>query len=495
MRSLRFAAVAAAGLLLGNAAEAISWVEIARGTSTTYYLDPDSVRRSGEQASATVRVVFDDLRFSSAGLGYTESVGDRRFNCSAGTWAVTEYRLLNSRGRVVTNEKLEARWQTATSGSVAAAIVERVCSRKPAEEAPRPGTSDHGPKKATTTQISKDDEEEWHLADDTVAFTGARFVAVVFQLVKPYVDEASRKEVHAIGWRVEGDCAASRMATTLKRVFDGDFELIRELTLSEKVGTSRQYADGTIAFHVLKTICARRGLSVVAAAGEAGSLPREGSSRPQQSRSEQSSGTGFAVTANGRILTNNHVVKDCSKLWVSSPGTARTSARVVAHDDRNDLALVEATMATPAYAAFRTVPVKAGESVVALGFPLKGLLASEVNVSTGTISALAGIANDTTKLQLSAPIQPGNSGGPLLDATGAVSAVVVEKLDAIAMAKATGTIPEGISFAIKGDVATLFLRSAGIEPRTSPPNMPRLEAAEVAQGGKPMTFLLECEGK
>jgi len=130
---------------------------------------------------------------------------------------------------------------------------------------------------------------------------------------------------------------------------------------------------------------------------------------------------------------------------------------------------------------------------VALGFPLKGLLASEVNVSTGTVSALAGIANDTSKLQLSAPIQPGNSGGPLLDATGAVSAIVVEKLDALAMAKATGTIPEGIAFGVKGEIAVLFLRSAGVEPRMATQGMPRLEASEVAQRGRPMIYLLECE--
>lgn len=490
---LLFAAIAAAGLALSGAAQATSWVEVARGASTTYYLDADSVKRSGEQVSATVRIVFEELRFSSAGLEYTESVGDRRYDCAAGTYTVVGYRLLNARGRVVANERRDAQWQKPPVDSVAAAIFARVCSRNSTQEASGPSSSERGSKEGTTTQIAKDDEEEWLLVDESVKFTEARFVAVVFQLLKPYTDEASRKEVHALGWRVEGDCSSSTMATTLKRAFDSDFQLIRGLTLSERDRMPRQYADGTIAFHALKTICARRGLSVVAAAGDSSRPSRETDPRQLPSRSERSSGTGFAVTATGRILTNNHVVKDCSKLWVSAPGTARTAARVVAHDDRNDLALVEAAILTPVYAAFRTAPMKSGEGVVALGFPLKGLLASEVNVSTGTVSALAGIGNDATKLQLSAPIQPGNSGGPLLDATGAVAAVVVEKLDAIAVAKATGTIPEGISFAIKGDVAILFLRSAGLEPRTTSPNMPRLEAVEVAQAGRPMTFLLECE--
>ncbi|MBS0151002.1 MAG: trypsin-like peptidase domain-containing protein [Nitrospira sp.] len=101
--------------------------------------------------------------------------------------------------------------------------------------------------------------------------------------------------------------------------------------------------------------------------------------------------------------------------------------------------------------------------MVVVGFPLRGLLASEATISTGIANALAGIGNDTRFLQISAPIQPGNSGGPLLDHAGQIVGVVVSKLDAVRVAKATDDIPQNISFAINGTVAKAFLDANGVE--------------------------------
>jgi uncharacterized protein len=95
-----------------------------------------------------------------------------------------------------------------------------------------------------------------------------------------------------------------------------------------------------------------------------------------------------------------------------------------------------------------------GDSVVALGYPLTGLLSSDVNVTTGVISALAGVRSDTRFLQLTAPVQPGNSGGPLLDMSGHLVGVVSAKLNAVAVA--TGDIPQNVNFALKGGVAKKF---------------------------------------
>ena len=95
-------------------------------------------------------------------------------------------------------------------------------------------------------------------------------------------------------------------------------------------------------------------------------------------------------------------------------------------------------------------------------FPLAGLLAPEVNVTAGNVSALAGIGGDATMLQHTAAIQPGNSGGPLLDDLGNVVGVVVAKANAVEIARATGDIPENIAFAIKSSIARDFLDAEGI---------------------------------
>jgi S1-C subfamily serine protease len=92
---------------------------------------------------------------------------------------------------------------------------------------------------------------------------------------------------------------------------------------------------------------------------------------------------------------------------------------------------------------------------------LPGLLASEANVTTGTVSALAGIGNDT-RLQVTVAVQPGNSGGPLLGLRGRVVGVVVGKLDAVQIASVTGDIPQNVNFAIKAGVAQTFLQASGV---------------------------------
>jgi S1-C subfamily serine protease len=204
------------------------------------------------------------------------------------------------------------------------------------------------------------------------------------------------------------------------------------------------------------------------------------------------SGTGFAVDATGSFLTNHHVIEGCTRLTVMVDGGRVLEARVIAADARSDLALIATDSPRTSFVSFRRLPLSPGESVVALGYPLRGLLATEANVSAGIVSALAGIRNDVTKVQISAPIQPGNSGGPLFDSRGAVVGVVVSTLNALKYAKATGTVPQNVNFAVKGEVAQLFLRSAGIMPTFGNDRSSPLSTAEIASRGRGATALVEC---
>lgn len=71
---------------------------------------------------------------------------------------------------------------------------------------------------------------------------------------------------------------------------------------------------------------------------------------------------------------------------------------------------------------------------------------------------------DAISMQISAPVQPGNSGGPVLNSRGAVVGVVVSKLDAVRVAEVIGDIPQNVNFAIRGEIAKLFLFQNGVEP-------------------------------
>ena len=125
------------------------------------------------------------------------------------------------------------------------------------------------------------------------------------------------------------------------------------------------------------------------------------------------------------------------------------------------------------------------------GFPLRGLLATDLNVAAGTVSALAGPADNRRLLQITAPVQPGNSGGPLLDTSGQVIGVVVGKLNALTVAKATGDIPQNVNFAIKGAVVRSFLDINGIDYEVSSSTTP-LGNAAIAEQARGFTFPVEC---
>lgn len=204
-----------------------------------------------------------------------------------------------------------------------------------------------------------------------------------------------------------------------------------------------------------------------------------------------STGTGFVVSRQGHILTNHHVIDGCMTILTTSEGDKK-QLTVVGTDPGNDLALLKLPPTATNIARFREGRnIRPGDSVIVVGFPLHGLLASEANVTTGTLRALAGIRNDTRFFQIIAPVQPGNSGGPLLDQSGNVVGLVVSKLDAVKLAKATGDIPQNINFAINAGVAKSFLDSHSVEYGTSA-STKKLESAEIGADAKKFTLLVEC---
>ncbi len=202
-------------------------------------------------------------------------------------------------------------------------------------------------------------------------------------------------------------------------------------------------------------------------------------------------GSGFYVARNGQILTNNHVVTACREVRITETGKD-LPAKIVATDAVRDLALLQGPHAVADTAVFRgTEPLQPGETVVAVGFPLQGILTSDPIVTTGIVNALAGPRDDRRLMQISAPVQPGNSGGPLLDASGHVVGVVVSTLSTMRVAEMTGAIPENINFAIKAGEARDFLKAHGVAVETAPRG-PDLSTEAVAARALDYTKRLEC---
>ena len=198
-------------------------------------------------------------------------------------------------------------------------------------------------------------------------------------------------------------------------------------------------------------------------------------------------GTAFVVSPTGDMVTNHHVIEGCEEVRVGEFG----QVSVEAFDADNDLALLKARVDEPLeVAVFRSMPkVSRGEAIVVIGFPLHGTLSSFGNVTDGMISALSGFNDDFREYQFSAPIQPGNSGGPLLDRSGHVIGVVSSEL----VSESAEDVPQNVNFAIKASIVEAFLGAYGVDFAVMP-SEESLDVSEIATEAEDHTFLVECWG-
>ena len=187
--------------------------------------------------------------------------------------------------------------------------------------------------------------------------------------------------------------------------------------------------------------------------------PSQPNSSPEKSSSEpQFSGTGFFITQDGYLITNNHVIKDGTKVrLLTSAGLI--NAKVVRVDAANDLALLKAE------GQFASLPVSSsrtaqlGSTVATIGFPDIGLQGFSPKLAKGEIASLSGIQDDPRYFQISMPVQPGNSGGSLVDERGNVIGIVSAKLDESVALAASGALPENVNYAVKSSFLLSFLES------------------------------------
>ena len=180
----------------------------------------------------------------------------------------------------------------------------------------------------------------------------------------------------------------------------------------------------------------------------------------------KSSGTGFAISSNGYIVTNHHVVEGASKIsvrGVKGNFSRVYNGKVIVVDKNNDLAIIKiddqnfTSLGIPPYKVNSNL-IDVGNSVYALGYPLRATMGDEVKLTDGIISSKTGFQGDITTYQITVPVQPGNSGGPLFDSKGNIIGII--------NAKHTGA--ENVSYAIK----TSYLMNL-IQVMNTTPTLPK----------------------
>jgi serine protease Do len=194
------------------------------------------------------------------------------------------------------------------------------------------------------------------------------------------------------------------------------------------------------------------------------------------------SGTGFFVAQN-RVLTNNHVVSGCTKaIQVRYPNREAYTATISGQDATNDLVLLHTNMGNLSTAAFYPRP-RVGDQVATYGFPRSDILSSDGNCTLGHVTSLSGARDDTRFLQMSTPIQPGNSGGALLDMSGSVVGVVAAQLSVL----------QNVNFAIQPSMVVNFLEVKDVTPKLDTPKAPSTPT-EVCEIAKKFTVQVYCQG-
>lgn len=196
-----------------------------------------------------------------------------------------------------------------------------------------------------------------------------------------------------------------------------------------------------------------------------------------------SSGSGFFINSVW-VMTNDHVVEDCTRIEVEGFGAAQDVLR----DPDSDLAVVRLERPFRGEAlSFRASAPRLAENLHALGYPLSDVLSSSLRVTSGSVSALSAFEINDGLIQISAPIQPGNSGGPVIDDQGHVVGVAVGILNR--------SQAQNVNFAISGAVAQEFLnRRAIAHEATSEPSSGEESLPDVIERAASATFQIKCFG-
>jgi hypothetical protein len=207
---------------------------------------------------------------------------------------------------------------------------------------------------------------------------------------------------------------------------------------------------------------------------------------------KKNTGTAFIVNAAGHAITNRHVVDGCTEVRAEGRDGV---VKVVTSDVVNDLAQLQIPGVPSAQATIASDPAKLrqGEDIVVFGFPLNAVLSSGGNLTPGVVSALTGLGNNTNQIQITAPIQPGSSGSPVINKKGEVVGVVAMKLSDSNMAKATGQVGQNVNFAVSGQTLRTFLDTHKVEYRSGGMFwFGGKSTADLADEARTWTLVVEC---
>ncbi len=296
---------------------------------------------------------------------------------------------------------------------------------------------------------------------------------------------------HSTRLHYVADCANGRLSVGLTAYYGDDRKLVHSEQRAQLRRSELAAPDAADVAEAMNLACQRVALGPQPNATALATPTPEAKPAPKPVARGNTSGSGIVVS-DAQVLTNHHVVTECDAHEVIDTNNVAHKATLQASDTQRDLALltVEKRFAHIARVRGDATP-KLGEAITVVGYPLVNVLGSNPTVGFGHVSSTTGLRDSPAQMQISVPIQRGNSGGPVFDQAGNVIGVVVSKLDALKMAARVGDLPQNVNFAIRGEIMRTFLETHQVNFPVSR-STAKLENTDIAAQGAAVTVRVRC---
>jgi len=213
-------------------------------------------------------------------------------------------------------------------------------------------------------------------------------------------------------------------------------------------------------------------------------IPSEQKNKPSQVSSQ---GTGFAVSPEGHIVTAYHVIKGSQTIKVYLSKESFFVAQILHSDPMNDLAVLKIEKSISSFLQLAPMrSVKTGDRVFTIGFPISSLLGEEAKYTEGVVSSLTGLKGAASFFQITVPVQPGSSGGALVNERGEVVGVITSTAAVLPFIEESGTIPQNVNWAVKADYLRPLIELSKAEHK-------ELDREQIIDHVKKATFLIEAK--
>jgi V8-like Glu-specific endopeptidase len=492
MNTIQQTLCAALLALTCGSAMAEKWEWVHRNFRSDYYVDVDSIKRDGE--IATARVLQNTVCESPINGDYKKTVSTSiitsKFNCADGSRKILSGIWKNKKGEIVSEDsQLQLNFLAIINGGVAA-WASKACQKEftsPRDDLRKSHLMPFSSNCVAVGGTSEGVGEQRRAMSDlyldlTRLSVNNGFVLAWTRRIfeNPPIWAEKNLTFYTRDDKIQINCTTREYAVLEIYYFDKENKQIDFGKHPSNTALNYQSARSTnTPDNLLEQACK----NAVKSQPSSEPVPQK-PNKPNSEFTISSTGTAFGVSKN-QFISNAHVVEGCKAVKVGG-----VTSIVKAIDTKSDLALLN-VLNSGNIAKLRAGRLRQGDAVTVVGYPLNGILATGAQVTAGNVSALAGMGNDSRFIQISAPVQPGNSGGPLVDSSGNVVGVVVSKLNALKMASITGDIPQNVNFAISPLVLQAFLEANSVDYLTAP-STKNLSTADVADVAKKYTSLVEC---